>query len=78
MLVRGYHEICDTNALFAFNFESFPDFAVVQRFDVLRSDGDRVVLTDKLLRQIREIRSKDESSSDDSNSEDSSDGSDNG
>eukprot|EP00944_MAST-04C_sp_MAST-4C-sp1_P015471 g15471.t1 len=57
---------------------SFPDFAVVQRFDVLRSDGDRVVLIDKLLRQIREIRSKEESSSDDSNSEDSSDGSDNG
>ncbi len=41
----------------------FPNFVIVQHFEILMNDGDRLDLTQKLFRKIREVRAKEEDAS---------------
>jgi hypothetical protein len=42
---------------------AFPNFSIVQHFEILMNDGDRLDLTEKLIRKIREVRAKEEDAS---------------
>ena len=42
---------------------AFPNFSIVQHFEILMNDGDRLDLTEKLIRKIREVRAKEEDGS---------------